>query len=151
MGNCPDATAPRSRAAFGQHVRPSDSQQQEGDPMSDPKIDATQRMYEALGRGDVGAILAELAEEVDWVSVSESRHNSVPWYGSYRGKGEVPRFFKEIDSSVAITEFTPLSFTSNETDVMVALRWAFTVRATGRSAALPMQHWFRFANGKVVA
>lgn len=119
--------------------------------MSDTKINATKRMYEALGRADVEAILAELADDVDWVSVSEARHRSVPWYGGYRGKGDVPRFFKEIGSSVDITEFTPLSFTSNETDVMVAIRWAFTVKATGRSATLHMQHWFRFADGKVTS
>jgi ketosteroid isomerase-like protein len=119
--------------------------------MSDPKIEATRRMYEALGRGDVEAILAELADDVDWVSVSEARHPSVPWYGSYRGKGDVPEFFKEIGSSVDITEFTPLSFTSNETDVMVAIRWGFTVRVTGKSAALHMQHWWRFSNGKVTS
>jgi ketosteroid isomerase-like protein len=119
--------------------------------MSDSKIDATQRMYEALGRGDVEAILTELADEVDWVSVSEARHPSVPWYGSYRGRDDVSRFFKEIGSSVDITEFTPLSFTSNETDVMVAIRWGFTVRATGKSTALHMQHWWRFANGKVTS
>jgi ketosteroid isomerase-like protein len=63
----------------------------------------------------------------------------------------VPRFFKEIGSSVDITEFTPLSFTSNETDVMVAIRWGFTVKATGRNATLHMQHWWRFADGKVAA
>jgi ketosteroid isomerase-like protein len=118
--------------------------------MSDPKIAAAQRMYEALGRGDVEAILAELADDVDWISVSEAPHPSVPWYGSYRGKDDVPRFFKEIVSSVDITEFTPLSFTSSDTDVMVAIRWAFTVNATGRSASLHMQHWWRFADGKVV-
>jgi uncharacterized protein len=119
--------------------------------MSDPKIESTQRMYAALGRGDVEAILAELSDDVDWVSVSEARHPSVPWYGSYRGKGDVPRFFKEIGTSVEITEFTPLSFTSDDTDVMVALRWSFTARGTGRSATLHMQHWWRFADGKVAA
>jgi uncharacterized protein len=43
-----------------------------------------------------------------------------------------------------------LSFASNETDVMVALQWGITVNATGKSVTLPMQHWFRFAGGKVV-
>jgi hypothetical protein len=33
---------------------------------------------------------------------------------------------------------------------MVALRWAFTVRATAKGASLHMQHWWRFACGKVV-
>ena len=103
-----------------------------------------------MGRGDTEALLAELADDVDWVSVTENGDALVPWYGSYQGKAEVPRFFKEIGSNVQITEFAPLSFTSNDTDVMVALQWGITVNATGKSVTLPMQHWFRFANGKVV-
>ena len=119
-------------------------------PQPDPKIAAVQRMYEALGRGDIDAILAELADDVDWVSVATNGSASVPWYGSYQGRAEVPRFFKEIGSNVQITEFSPLSFTSNDTDVMVALVWSITVHATGKSVTLPMQHWFRFADGKIV-
>jgi uncharacterized protein len=119
--------------------------------MPDPKIEAVQRMYEALGRGDTEAILAELADEVDWVSVTDKGSERVPWYGRYQGKSEVPRFFKEIGSNVQITQFESLSFTSNETDVMVALRWGITVNSTGKSVTLPMQHWFRFADGKVVS
>ena len=90
--------------------------------MSDPKIEAVHRVYEAYGRGDVEAVLAEVADEVDWAA--ESASTSVPWYGSRRGKADVARFFNEIGSNVAVTEFTPLSFTSNETDVMVAVRFA---------------------------
>ena len=116
--------------------------------MSDPKIEAVQRLYEAYGRGDVDAVLAEVADDVDWAA--EAASTSVPWYGSHRGKGEVARFFKEIGSNVEVTEFTPLSFTSNETDVIVAVRWAYTVNATGKRAAMHMQHWWRFADGKIV-
>jgi uncharacterized protein len=116
--------------------------------MSDPKIESVQRLYEAYGRGDVEAVLAEVADDVDWAA--EAASTSVPWYGSYRGKAEVPRFFKEIGSSIEVTEFTPLSFTSNETDVIVALWWAYTVNATGKRAAMHMQHWWRFADGKIV-
>jgi uncharacterized protein len=47
--------------------------------------------------------------------------------------------------------FRPLSFTSNETDVIVAVRWSYTVKATGKSAAMRMQHWFRFADGKIAS
>ena len=116
--------------------------------MPDPKIEAAQRVYEAVGRGDVEAILAEVADEVDWAA--EAASTTVPWYGSHLGKSGVSRFFQEIGSSIEITEFTPLSFTSNETDVIVALRWAYTVKATGRRAAMHMQHWWRFADGKIV-
>ena len=116
--------------------------------MADSKIEAVQRVYEAYGRGDVEAVLAEVADEVDWAA--EAASTSVPWYGSHRGKDEVARFFKEIGSSVEVTEFTPLSLTSNETDVIVAIWWAYTVNATGKRAAMHMQHWWRFADGKIV-
>jgi uncharacterized protein len=117
--------------------------------MSDAKIEAVQRLYAAVGRNDVDAILAELADDVDWAA--EAASTSVPWYGSYRGKAEVPRFFGEIGSNVEITDFTPLTYTSNQTDVMVPVRFAYTVKATGKRAAMTMQHWWRFAaDGKVV-
>ncbi|WP_322754542.1 nuclear transport factor 2 family protein [Frankia sp. Cas3] len=116
-------------------------------PGSDPKIDTVQRLYAAYGRGDIDAVLAELADDVDWAA--EAASTSVPWYGSYRGKGEVPRFFKDIGSNIEITEFTPLSFTSNETDVIATVHWAYTVHATGKTAAMYMQHWWRFTDGKI--
>ncbi|MGZ4691260.1 MAG: nuclear transport factor 2 family protein [Acidimicrobiia bacterium] len=117
--------------------------------MSDPKIEAVQRLYEAYGRGDVEAVLAEVSDGVDWTA--EAASTSVPWYGSHHGKDDVARFFKEIGSNVEVTEFTPLSFTSNDTDVIVAVHWAFTVHATGKHAAMHMQHWWRFADGKIVS
>ena len=112
------------------------------------KIEAVQRLYEAYGRGDLDAVLAELDDDVDWAA--EAASTSVPWYGSYRGKGEVPRFFDAIASSVDISEFTPLSFTSNETDVVATIHWTYTVKATGKRAAMYMQHWWRFAGGRIV-
>ena len=50
----------------------------------------------------------------------------MPWYGAYRGKSEVPRFFKEIGSNVEVTEFTLVSLTSNETDVVATVHWTYT-------------------------
>ncbi len=100
--------------------------------MSDPKIDAVQRIYEAYGRGDIEAVLAEVSDDVDWAPVAAS--TSAPWYGSHPSKGNVPRFFKEIGTSIEVTEFTPLSFTSNETEVIAATHWSFKVIATGSRA-----------------
>lgn len=115
---------------------------------TDPKIEAVQRVYAAVGTGDVDAILAELDDDVDWAA--EASSTSAPWYGSYRGKAEVPRFFEAIGSSVDIADFTPVTYTSGDTDVMVPVRWTYTVRATGRRASMTMQHWWRFADGKIV-
>jgi ketosteroid isomerase-like protein len=117
-------------------------------PLPDPKISAIQRLYAAYGRGDVDGVVAELADDVDWAA--EAASTSVPWYGNYRGKAEVPRFFKEIGTNVDVTEFDLLSFTSNATDVIVAVHWSYTVHATGKRTSMHMQHWFRFTDGKVV-
>jgi len=115
---------------------------------SDPKIAAVQRLYDAYGRGDVDAVLAELADDVDWAA--EASGTSVPWWGQFRGKGEVPRFFKEIGSNVEVTEFDLVSLTSNDTDVVATIHWTFRVNSTGKAASMYMQHWWRFADGKIV-
>jgi len=115
---------------------------------SDPKIAAVQRLYAAYGQGDVDAVLAELADDVDWAA--EAAGTAVPWWGSFHGKGEVPRFFKEIGSNVEVTEFDLVSFASNDTDVVATIHWTFTVNATGKTASMYMQHWWRFEGDKIV-
>ena len=115
---------------------------------ADPKIEAVQRLYGAYAQGDMDGVLAELADDVDWAA--EAAGKSVPWWGNFRGSAEVPRFFKEITTSVDITEFDLVSFTSNDSDVVATIHWTYTVRSTGKTASMFMQHWWRFADGKIV-
>jgi uncharacterized protein len=115
--------------------------------MNDSKIETVQGMYEAFGRGDVGFILDQLTDDVDWASCPGS--DVAPWHGIHRGKAEVPNFFKALADSLQITEFTPLSFASNDTDVMVVTRWGATAPATGKSATMDIHHWWRFRDGQV--
>jgi len=114
----------------------------------DTNIKAVQRLYAAYGRGDIDAVVAELADDVDWAA--EAAGTSVPWWGNFRGKEEVPRFFKEIATNVEISEFDLVSFMSNDTAVVATVHWTFTVPATGKTASMYMQHWFRFADNKIV-
>lgn len=115
---------------------------------SDPKITAIERFYAAYGRGDTGALLDDVDEDVDWAA--EAAGTAVPWWGNLRGRAEVPRFFEAIASNVEISEFDVVSITSNDTDVVSTVHWTFTVRKTGKTASMYMQHWWRFANGKIV-
>ena len=115
--------------------------------MTDSKIETVRSVYEAFGRGDIDFILSQVTDDVDWASCPGS--DIAPWHGIHRGKAEVPNFFKALGDSLQITEFTPLSFASNETDVMVVTRWAATVPATGKSAAMDIHHWWRFRDGKI--
>jgi ketosteroid isomerase-like protein len=114
----------------------------------DPKLTAVERLYAAFGRGEIDGVLAELADDVDWAA--EAAGDAVPWWGSFRGKSEVPRFFKEIGTSVDITEFDLVALTANDRDVVAIVHWTYTVHATGRTASMYMQHWWRFADDKIV-
>ena len=61
-----------------------------------------QEMYQAFGRGDVGHIVAQLADNVRWVSYLDP---AVPWSGDYSGKSRVPAFFEAIFQSVETEAF----------------------------------------------
>jgi ketosteroid isomerase-like protein len=115
--------------------------------MSDPKIDAVKHMYEAFGKGDVDSIVEALADDVDWAV--EPDQKIAPWYGR-RTKADVRAFFDAVYENHDVTEFTPLAFASNDTDVMVVIRYGFTLRRTGKSGTMDLHHWWRFRDGKVV-
>ena len=115
--------------------------------MTDPKITTVQRIYEAFGHGDIGFILDQLTDDVDWASCPGS--DIAPWHGIHQGKAEVPHFFKALGENLEITEFTPLSFAANDTDVMVVTRWAATAPATGNTATMDIHHWWRFRDSKI--
>jgi len=116
---------------------------------STSNLQTVQDIYEAFGRGDVELILDRLSDdELDFGSEVDSK--VAPWHGRRRTKDEVRSFFAAIGESVDVTEFTPLAFATNETDVMVVIRWGMRVKSTGRTAEMDLHHWWRLRDGKVV-
>jgi ketosteroid isomerase-like protein len=115
---------------------------------AEQNIQTTKGMYEAFGRGDVEAVLERVTDDVDWST--DAAIESAPWYGPKHGKEGVRSFFEAIGKTGPVTQFTPLSFASNDDgDVMVLIRYAFTVTATGKDVAMNMPHYFKFRDGKV--
>jgi ketosteroid isomerase-like protein len=115
---------------------------------AEQNIETVKAMYDAFGRGDVDFILGQCTDDVDWAS--EAAIEVAPWHGVKHGKAEVPSFFAGIGETGPVTEFTPRSFTSNDDgDVMVFLRYGFTVTATGKDVSTNLHHYFRFRDGKV--
>ena len=89
--------------------------------MGDQKIETIQKIYEAFGTGDVPAILDQLSDDLDFGSEVDSK--VAPWHGLRRTKPEVAEFFQAIGENLEVTEFTVLSITSNDTDVMAVIRF----------------------------
>ena len=58
-------------------------------------------MYEAFGRGDIGAILNSVSENIDWTVPGPT---AIPYAGHYRGRQEVTGFFQKLADT---TEFDP--------------------------------------------
>lgn len=115
--------------------------------MTDSKIETVQEIYAAFGRGDVETILSKLTDDVDWSS--ESAQVIAAWHGRCNGKSEVPRFFEGIGKTAEVTEFTPLAFASNDTDVFVTVTFGWTARETGKNATTTLHHWWRFRGDKI--
>ena len=69
--------------------------------------------------------------------------------GPAEGEGRRDRFFTAIASAIEVTEFTPLSFAANDTEVMVLLRFGSRSVATGKEATINLHHYWRFRDGKV--
>ena len=60
-----------------------------------------------------------------------------------------PQLLRGHSKTGPVTEFTPLSIASNaDGDVMVLIRYAFTVAATGKHVAMNMHHYWKFRSGK---
>ena len=114
---------------------------------SDANLAAVQRIYEAFGRGDVPAILDELADDVAWDVDAPSY--GVPIYEPGTGKDHVQRFFGELQG-LEFHTFQPTNFLVGGDQVAVTIDIDVTVKATGRTArALEIHLWTFGDDGRV--
>jgi len=114
---------------------------------ADQNVQAIQAMYDAFGRGDIGAILDAVTDDVDWASDTSS--TAAPWYGVRHGKGDVASFFKAFASAMEVEEFSPLVFATGEDAVHSVVRCQAASRSTGKVIDMNLHHYFRFRDGKV--
>jgi uncharacterized protein len=110
-------------------------------------LEVVQEIYDAVGRGDVTAILDRVSDDVDWAA--EAASHAAPWYGPRAGKDGVASFFRDLAESIEITEFTPYGFAAGGDDVHLLVQWAFRSISTGQQASMTMHHHWRVRDGKV--
>lgn len=114
---------------------------------TEENIKTVQAVYEAFGRGDVGFILDNVTDDVDWATDTTS--TAAPWYGRHRGKAGVREFFQEFGSTMTVQLFEAISFAGGEDEVHSIVRLKSTRVANGRSAEMDLHHWFQFRHGKI--
>ena len=118
-----------------------------GTTIQQENLELVREIYDAVGRGDVSAILDRVADDVDWSAEADS--HAAPWYGPRSGKTGVASFFRDLGDSIEITDFTPHSFAAGLDDVHLLVRWTFRSIATGQQASMTMHHYWRIRDGKV--
>ena len=109
-------------------------------------VQKIQELYAAFGRGDIPDIIANLTDDIRWVSHLES---VVPWHGDFSGKDRLPRFFDAIFNSVDVLEFAPQEFITEGDNVVSIGEFACRVKATGKTSRTRWIFVWKFRGGKV--
>ncbi len=101
---------------------------------------------EALGRGDLLAVMGMVTKDVRWV-VNAADRQAAPWFGVYEGKRSLPEFFAEL-ARLTFTDFTLRAMLTDGDLVITWLHVAFTA-PTGRSVDMEEVQIWQLSDGKV--
>jgi ketosteroid isomerase-like protein len=105
------------------------------EPTANPAL--AHRLYEAFGRGDVEGLLAVLDPQVEWELVGPAE---IPYFGSYRGTGEVRRFLELLGDHCQVEEFEVRSLIGTERGALAE------GRERGRFTGHPLAYEMRWCH-----
>ena len=109
-------------------------------------------IYAAFGKGDIPAILEQMADDVRWEEWADNsaQKAGVPWLLPRQGKDGVLEFFK-VMGGLQVTDFRVLSLMAGGNQVAVEFEIEFAVPSTGRRLRDQEMHLWTFDDsGKVV-
>src|SRR6476646_8540218 len=113
------------------------------------EIENTERVtsvLEAFGRGDVGYILDQLANDVRFTSHLDP---AVPWAGEYSGKDNVARYFEALGGAVEVTDHAVNALVAQGDTVVAMGDVSFRVRETGKTGSSSWVYIWKLADGQV--
>ena len=107
-------------------------------------------VYDAFQRGDVAAITAMVADNVDWRNDGvESRE--CPWNGNFSGKANLPGFFQAVGENLDLSVFDVKAIAASGAHVAVHLRIEGKVLKNGRDFKNDAVHFWTFDEGGKIA
>lgn len=89
-----------------------------------------ERIYEAIGRGDIPNVLAAMADDVE---IRFPGPPKIPFAGTFKGHPGVGEFFAAIGANVEVHEFEPREFIAQGEVVVVLGHERLTAKPTGRT------------------
>ena len=108
--------------------------------------DVVQQGYEALGRGDIPAILDLLTDDVEWI---EQGPSVIPFAGTRHGHEGVAEFFSLLDENLELEQFEPREFVAQGDTVVVVGFERSVSKATGHAIEQEWAHVYTLRDGKI--
>ena len=109
-------------------------------------VDVVRETYEAVGRGDIPALLGLLTDDVEWTFQGP---RAIPYAGTRRGREGVAGFFSLVEQNLVFERFVPREFVSRGDTVIVLGFERSLVKPTGRTFEQEWAHVYRLREGKV--
>ena len=112
-----------------------------------------QTLYAAFGRGDVDAVMALIAPEIEWDTEQVGAAAELPWLRPRRGLDEVRAFFGDLAANVDLQRFELRNvFAATDGSVVAVFHMEGVVRRTGRRVidTADTHHWQFDAAGRIV-
>jgi uncharacterized protein len=115
--------------------------------MGTEQVEMVKGVYDALGRGDIPAILGVLDPGIVWV---ESEAQNVPARGTHVGPDAIAgEVFASVPESWSEFALAPESFHDAGSTVIVTGRLRATAKGTGRSIDAPFANVVTVEDGKI--
>jgi hypothetical protein len=113
--------------------------------MGEQSVEFVNGMYAAFGRGDVPAVLAGMADDIEWHEAL-----GMPYGGVYRGgDAVVQNVFAPIATDVEGFAVTPEEIIGSGDTVAAVVRYTGTGKETGKTLDVPVVHVWDIRDGKV--
>lgn len=117
---------------------------------TEANIEIVKGIYAAFAKGDGPAVLARIAENVDW-EPGYSHNSDIPWLKSGRGKGHVAGFLGELQR-FEFKQFDIISVMGDGPWVVALAALHLVDKKSGRAVIEPCEpHVWRLGRGLVVA
>ena len=110
-------------------------------------VEVVQETYEAVGRGDIPAVLDLLTDNVEWTLQGPS---AIPFAGTRRGREGVAEFFSLVGENLEFQQFEPREFVVQGDMVAVLGYERSIIKPTGRTLEQEWAHVYTLRDGKIV-
>lgn len=110
-------------------------------------VRTVEAVYDAFARGDIGALLNTLAQDVVWQHPGPV---DIPWAGERHGRDQVAEFFIAVNQHLEAEQFTPRTFVTRGDEVIVLGHERMRTRTGGRIYGTDWVHAFTVRDGRIV-